>query len=328
MSAAATADPADPLGMTAVPGGRRAALDTRRPFTRAQALAHGISDRELDGPDYRSLFRGVHVAAAVEVTPLLVATRALSLFPADAHASHATAARIYRLPIPPLPHEHVTVSRADDRRRRAGIACHVSAEAQARLLDDIRVSTPEQVFLDLASQLPLVDLVVVGDHLVRRGMVSRERLTTFCAAASGKGAVQARAAAGFVRERVDSPMETRLRMLIVLAGLPEPVVNRTFGDEDGLEFRRYDLCWPQARLIVEYDGRHHIERKSQWESDLQRRERIEDDRWRIIVVTSKGIYSTPGQTVAKIHRLLLERRMPGTPKTLSNGWQQHFPGHA
>jgi len=47
--------------------------------------------------------------------------------------------------------------------------------AQARLLDGIRVSTPEQVFLDLASRLPLVDLVVVGDQLVRRGMVSRKR---------------------------------------------------------------------------------------------------------------------------------------------------------
>lgn len=314
--------------MTAVPGGRQAAFDTSRPFTRAQALAHGISDRELDGPDYQGLFRGVHVAADVEVTPLLVATGALSLFPADAHASHATAARLYRLPIPPLPHEHVTVRRADDRRRRAGIACHVAARAQARLLAGIRVSTPEQVFLDLASQLPLVDLVVVGDHLVRRGTVSRKRLTAFCAAASGTGAAQARAAAAFVRERVDSPMETRLRMLIVLAGLPEPVMNRTFGDEDGLEFRRYDLCWPQARLIVEYDGRHHIERESQWESDLERRERIEDDRWRIIVVTSKGIYAIPGQTVAKIHRLLLERRMPGTPKTPSRGWQQHFPGRA
>lgn len=311
--------------MTGVPGGRTA-LDIRMPFTRAQALANGISDRELAGAGFQTLFRGVHLASDVEVTPPLVAVAALLLFPPDAHASHATAARVYRLPIPAIADEHVTVQRAADRRRRDGIRCVVAADAQVRLLNGLRVSTPEQTFLDLGALLTLVDLVVVGDHLVRRGMVSRKRLVAFCGGASGRGAPQARAAAAFVRERVDSPMETRLRMLIVLAGLPEPVVNRTFGDEDGLEFRRYDLCWPEIRLIVEYDGRHHIERESQWESDLERRERIDDDRWRIIVVTSKGIYATPGLTVAKIHRLLLERRMPGTPKRPATAWRRHFPG--
>jgi len=313
--------------MTAVPGGR-AALDVRRPFTRAQALNHGITDRELEGTAFQPLFRGVHLAAHVEVTPHLRAVGALLVYPPDAHASHATAARLYRLPIPAIPDGHVTVTRAQDRRRRDGIRCYVAVGASVRTIDGVRVSTPEQTFLDLAGQLTLVDLVVVGDHMVRRGLVSRKRLSAFCAAATGKGAAQARAAVAFVRERVDSPMETRLRMLIVLAGLPEPQVNLTFGDEDGLEFRRYDLCWPEVRLIVEYDGRHHIEREAQWESDLERRERIDDDRWRILVITSKGIYQTPGVTVAKIHRLLLERRMLGTPKRTVNGWQSHFPGRS
>jgi hypothetical protein len=81
-----------------------------------------------------------------------------------------------------------------------------------------------------------------------------------------------------VRERVDSPMESRLRMLIVLAGLPEPRVNVTYGEEDGLVLRRYDLSWPEVRVIVEYDGRHHVERVEQWESDLERREAIDDAR--------------------------------------------------
>ena len=40
-------------------------------------------------------------------------------------------------------------------------------------------------------------------------------------------------AAGLVREGVDSPMETRVRLLIVLAGLPEPSVNHIVRAEDG-----------------------------------------------------------------------------------------------
>jgi very-short-patch-repair endonuclease len=311
--------------MTAVPGGR-ASLDVRRPFTRADAVAHGITDRELAGPGFDQLFRGVHIAATVEVTPLLRAEGALLLFPPGAHASHATAARIYRLPIPVMPLEHVTVVRAADRRRREGIRCGVRADAVVRVVEGVRVSAPEQVFLDLASELPLVDLVVVGDHLVRTGLVRLGRLREFCRTASGAGAAQARAAAAYVRDRVDSPMETRLRMLIVLAGLPEPQVNLTFGDEDALQLRRYDLCWPEARLIVEYDGRHHIEREDQWVADLARREQIEDDSWRIIVLTARDIYTTPGRTVERIHRLLRQRGMKGTPKQPSPRWRPHFPG--
>jgi hypothetical protein len=302
----------------------RVALDLRRPFTRADAVAHGISDRELAGPRFIQLFRGVHLDSAVEVTPVLLAAGALLLFPGSAHASHGTAARIYRLPVPVLPGEHVTVGASGDRRRREGIRCHVRADAAVRVVDSVRLSAPEQAFLDLAIDLSLVDLVVVGDHMVRKGLVRLERLRDFCRSASGVGAAHARAAAAYVRDRVDSPMETRVRMLIVLAGLPEPQVNLTFGDEDGLQFRRYDLCWPEARLIVEYDGRHHIEREDQWIADLARRERIEDDAWRIIVLTARDIYSTPGRTVERIHRLLHERGTTGVPKRPGSRWRQHF----
>lgn len=122
-------------------------------------------------------------------------------------------------------------------------------------------------------------------------------------------------------------MESRLRMLIVLAGLPEPEVNLLVAtDKEGIARRKYDLCWPEVRLIVEYDGRLHIERVEQWESDLGRREEIDDSGWRIIVVIAAGIYTYPGTTVTKLHRLLLERGHPRVPSHLSDEWRRHFPG--
>jgi very-short-patch-repair endonuclease len=81
-----------------------------------------------------------------------------------------------------------------------------------------------------------------------------------------------------------------------------------------------------VRVIVEYDGRQHIEREHSWESDLERREAIDDDGWRILVVTSRGIYREPGRTVVRVWRLLRARRLPGVPNRPSDAWRPHFPG--
>ena len=91
-------------------------------------------------------------------------------------------------------------------------------------------------------------------------------------------------------------METRLRLLIVLAGLPEPEVNFILRAPDGSWRRRFDLCYPGYRLIVEYDGRKHAFDSEQWSGDLTRREELDELEWRIIVVESSGIYTDPLRT--------------------------------
>ena len=101
-----------------------------------------------------------------------------------------------------------------------------------------------------------------------------------------------RRAAAYVRAEVDSPMETRLRMLLVLAGLPEPSINVKIRAVDGEVLRRYDLSFPTVRVIVEYDGRQHIERVEAWESDLERREAIDGDGWRA---------HFPGHSPVRVH---------------------------
>jgi hypothetical protein len=128
-----------------------------------------------------------------------------------------------------------------------------------------------------------------------------------------------------VRERVDSAMETRSRMLLVLAGLPEPEVNPTILADDGFTVRKYDLCYWRSRTLIEYDGRQHVERVQQWEEDVDRRAGIEDDSWRSIVLIAKHIYRTPGETLERIHRILLERGEPGVPARLADRWRRYFP---
>lgn len=184
------------------------------------------------------------------------------------------------------------------------------------------------LFVEMAGLLGLVDLVVLGDAMVRRGLVVPEALVGFCASLAHPSAAASRRAAAYVRRDVDSPMETRLRMLLVLAGLPEPEVNLKIRDVDGDVLRKYDLSYPAARVAVEYNGKVHVLTPEAWEADLERRGAIDDDGWRLLPVISSGVFSTPEQTLRRVHRVLRARGLPGVPLRLSDEWRAHFPGHA
>ena len=184
------------------------------------------------------------------------------------------------------------------------------------------MTSPERLFVDMASCLSLVDLVILGDWLVRHGHTRRGVLRTYVDGFSGRHARLARRAAQLVRDAVFSPMETRLRLLVVFAGLPEPVVNLRIRDDHGVVVMRLDLCWPEHRLAVEYDGRHHVERIDQWERDHDRRDALENDGWRLVVVTAKGIYREPEVTLDRIRRALRERGVRVGP--LDERWRRHF----
>lgn len=73
---------------------------------------------------------------------------------------------------------------------------------------------------------------------------------------SGRGIVAARTAVRLVRERVDSPRETWLRLCLVLPGLPVPECNLIIGDDQG-PIGRVDLVNLANKLIIEYEGDQH-----------------------------------------------------------------------
>jgi very-short-patch-repair endonuclease len=87
--------------------------------------------------------------------------------------------------------------------------------------------------------------------------------------------------------------------------------------------RRYDLCYPEFRLIVEYDGRQHAEDIAQWESDLQRREELDDEEYRILVVTARGVFVEPERTIERVRRQLIARGFPGK-LPVDEQWREHF----
>jgi hypothetical protein len=301
------------------------AFDVRRPFTRAAAVRNGISPKTLRGPRFRRILRGVFVDASLPRWDEERIDAALLLF--DASAFHASAARLLGVPIPTSPDEHVSVLDPGHRRRREGVVCHLAVDGDIVRVRGRRCSSAVALFGELAASLDLVDLVVVGDHLVRRGLASVGSLREVAATLTGPTGRQARRAAAYVRAGVDSPMETRLRMLLVLSGLPEPTINHTIRDVDGEPVRRFDLSWPSVEVIVEYDGRHHVAREQTWERDLDRREWIDDGGWRLRVVTARGVYVEPARTVERVFGVLRMRGLPGLPTRPRDDWRPHFPGH-
>lgn len=303
-------------------------LDARHPFLRRTALDAGVTPKKLRGPGYRCVLAGIYVSAATVVTPLVRVRAALLPYGDVAWASHASAARVYDLPIPTIADEHVSVRRAGLRRRHRGVKAHVGRHGETRVVDGVRVSGPLLLFVEMAAVLGLVDLVVLGDAMVRRRLVTPEGLVRSCEVSRHKAAAPARRAAAYVRRDVDSPMETRLRMLIVLAGLPEPVINLKVRDETGDVLRKYDLSYPAVKVAVEFNGKVHVLVPGAWEADLERRSAVDDAEWRLMPVISSGIYATPAQTLGRIHRVLRARGLPGVPLRLDDGWRAHFPGHA
>lgn len=120
-------------------------------------------------------------------------------------------------------------------------------------------------------------------------------------------------------------METRVRLLLIFAGLPEPRLQWRVGDEDGIGFR-LDLAWPELRLAVEYDGRQHAEDASQWGRDIGRREWLDSHGWRLIVLRADDVYDDPWAAVLRVVAAMAQRGYEKQAAEPSLLFVEHFPG--
>jgi hypothetical protein len=298
-----------------------------RPITRAQALRQGYTDKQLSGPRFQRLFQGVYLPAGVGVSVLHRAQAALMIAPDGSYASHHTAAALWGAIPPPTIETHICVPMAGATRSiRKGIIAHrADPDFTSVRHRGLPMTEPAAVFAQMAMVCPdLVELVVLGDSLVRAGRVTPARLVEITRSWDGKGARRARRAASLIREGVDSAMETRVRMLIVLAGYPEPVVNMILRHDDGEWLLRFDLCYPQLKLIIEYDGRQHLRDPEQWSRDLKRREWLEARGWRIIVITSDAFFGEPAYTLLRIREAMADRGQIGLPLRPPAAWTRQF----
>ncbi len=296
------------------------------PFLRQAGIKAGLTKHHLDGPAYHRLFRSVRISGESALTPEALAGAALLVVP-NAVVSHHSAARLLGGVAPEDPLVHLTVGAARHRRKRAGVVMHVQADPETVRRGSLRLTSPEQTFCDLADELGLVDLVVLGDSLVHRGSLTLDTLVDAAERKTTGATAAARRAAILVRERVESPMESRVRLMMAFAELPEPEVNLTVGSVDGTVTYRLDLSYRDLRFAIEYDGRQHAEDSAQWARDMARREWLDDHDWRLLVLRATDVYDTPWETIRRIAAVLSARGyykpLPRAPTDL---FRIHFPG--
>jgi len=229
--------------------------------------------------------------------------------------SHLTAAELYGFPLPfALLNRgvlHVSALAPAYPPRARGIVGHRLARAGAPLEKrGLRAMPPAETWAQLGTKLDHERLVMAGDFLVRRKypLCTMSALTVALDVSDGVPGIRAvRKAFVEVRPRTDSPQETRLRLLIVNSGLPEPVIGHQIIDADGYFVAMPDLCYVRERIAIEYEGEVHRTDAATYADDIARRERLEDAGWLVIRVIKDHLNHRPDVLVARIAQALATR---------------------
>jgi len=155
---------------------------------------------------------------------------------------------------------------------------------------------------DVCRRLSLTESVVIADMAAHAGLIDAAGLA---AAAMHyrrlAGIARFREVVGHVEPEAESRMETRLRMLLVLNGLPRPQAQVPILDDAGVVIGRPDLYYPDRRLGIEYDGSTH---RDSLTADNRRQNRLLDAGLTLLRFSAGDISQTP-QAVVRLVRSML-----------------------
>jgi hypothetical protein len=240
-----------------------------RPFHVREALALGLTRNQLQSRCWVRLFRGVYVHSSVPITDA-IRYEAIRLFvPADAAVTGLTAAWLFGVWTPP-PGQPVPLEFGLPLRRSAFI---VSAGRGRRIvLDDgdtgefggFLVTTPERTCFGLMAATTPTEAVVWADAFLQAGLATPNGLRRYADERPHWPQVRkVRTALTRARVGARSPMETRLRLVVVDGGLPEPTwLNKRFYDARGNLLGEVDMGYDHPGVTepwfgMEFDGAYH-----------------------------------------------------------------------
>lgn len=164
------------------------------------------------------------------------------------------------------------------------------------------VTDPVRTVLDIARSSPPAEGVVVADAAVFAHACTRADLVAGLASCRGRtGVALARRAVTLCRAGAESPMETRLRLLLVEGGLPEPTLQHPV--HTSLGWLRLDLSWPDRQVVVEYDGFAAHTSAAAFTRDRRRWRALTAGGWDVHPVTHADLRE-PWRLVAEVHAAL------------------------
>ncbi len=287
-------------------------------FLVRDAISAGFSRSSLRSPRLESPFYGVRSRVGHLTTIEQVCVAYAAKMPEGSAFTGLTAARLWKLPLPAYVGSDIrTLEVAARSPRRAPTGTHVrGGQYDPRVtrlgrLCGVPVLSAVDTWCSLASHLDVADLTAVADHIVAETPEHRVSLATFddlgraLGARSGtRGTVALRRALADVRASSWSRPESLLRLVVMSAHIPEPVLNHEV--TVGSRRFRVDLAWPDVRFGIEYDGDHHRDLR-EFAHDIRRQELIQDTAWGLMRVTRTDLFDRPRELVERVILRLADR---------------------
>ncbi|MET1021465.1 MAG: hypothetical protein ABWX69_04615 [Arthrobacter sp.] len=291
-------------------------------FSVLAADAARIPRKRTRAQDLITVSRGIRIPAGSSAGGT-AALRAYCQLDDSTVLCHFTAARLWRVGLPLWAdcdwRIHLARPRGGSIPKRVNVVGHRLdfRPGDVVMLDGVRVTSPERTFLDLATALPLDDLVAAGDALVsehgpefpsaRTALTSIEALNRMLLQHRGARDIRkAREALGLVRVGADSPQETHLRLAVVRAGLPEPELNHVVWGLAGAPELWPDAAYPDYGVSLQYDGVHHDE-PGQHLRDIRRARTTDRLGWLEVRVSKEDLAGERPAVVGRVRRALRSR---------------------
>jgi very-short-patch-repair endonuclease len=272
-----------------------------RPFRGRDAVAAGLlTRRQLTSAHWKRLFPDVYLHHDAELDHLTWCKAAALMLPEGGVISGTSAAFLYGadvLPLDPPVEVSLPVARRMSPHPKLVITRTRFDRGDTRKFGSIPVTTLARTAFDLARR-ERTNAVVGLDALLRRGATDIEEVRAYLAARPGwPGVRRAAVALALANPLAESPMETRLRLILVEAGLPTPVAQYQVGRY------RLDLAYPKLKVAIEYDGDHHRDRAT-FRRDVARLNALRAAGWTVLRFTADDVLRNPARIIAQVTTVL------------------------
>lgn len=273
----------------------------RRPFTVANARQVGLRWVDLQTRSWTRMSHGQYAWVGLPNSAKLRLQAVADRMPHGYAFSGLTAGWLLGLDVAWSEPVEVTIDREVPVRARAGIRLRRAAllESEVVVKDGFRLTSAMRTVCDLGSRRDRVESVVALDMALREELVTLRQLEAHVDDNPGaKGIRRLRRAVAVADAGSESPMESRLRMLLINARLPHPSVQTSLHDASGGFIGRVDLYYADRRLVIEYDGDNHRDRLI---PDLRRQNALLNAGYHLLRFTVADLRE-PGSVVAQVRR--------------------------
>jgi hypothetical protein len=274
-----------------------------RPFSLDEARGAGLSLRSLSGKSWRRVSARLYRWSELPDDPLSTLSAWRRVLPPDAVFAGASAAWLFGLDVEPTDPVEVVVPPSSGIRTRTGLVVRHSEISSGDVVSVSGLSALSlpMTLAELCMERPATEALVAIDMAVQRRLTDPIALARYAEAARGRPGMSRLRSLALLAAPAESPMETRLRWLLMEAGLPRPEVQTNLVDASARFVGRADLYYPAARLALEYDGGNHRERLIE---DDRRQNLLINAGYRLLRFTAADVQGRPDAVVAQVRAAL------------------------